>query len=64
MEFFDYRCGFCKGSSTCRDASGLQKEDSRVRVVYKDFPILGEPSELAAKAALASARTRQASTIS
>jgi protein-disulfide isomerase len=32
----------------------LQKEDPRVRVVYKDFPILGEPSELAAKAALAS----------
>ena len=32
----------------------LQKEEPRVRVVYKDFPILGEASELATKAALAS----------
>ncbi|MBK9113960.1 MAG: hypothetical protein IPM88_20575 [Nitrospira sp.] len=32
----------------------LQQSDARVRVVYKDFPILGETSELAAKAALAS----------
>ena len=32
----------------------LQKEDACVHVVYKDLPILGEVSELAAKAALAS----------
>ncbi|MFO0730999.1 MAG: DsbA family protein [Nitrospiraceae bacterium] len=51
VEFFDYRCGYCGGQ---RAPSQLQKEDSRVRVVYKDFPILGEASELAAKAALAS----------
>jgi protein-disulfide isomerase len=52
VEFFDYRCGFCKRAAAA--VTQLQKEDSRVRVVYKDFPILGEPSELAAKAALAS----------
>jgi protein-disulfide isomerase len=52
VEFFDYRCGFCKRAAPA--VTQLQKEDSRVRVVYKDFPILGEPSELAAKAALAS----------
>ena len=52
VEFFDYRCGFCRRAAPA--VTQLQKEDSRVRVVYKDFPILGEPSELAAKAALAS----------
>jgi len=52
VEFYDYRCGFCKRAAGA--VTELQKEDPRVRVVYKDFPILGEPSELAAKAALAS----------
>ncbi len=52
VEFFDYRCGYCKRAAGA--VTQLQKEDPRVRVVYKDFPILGEASELAAKAALAS----------
>ncbi|BFU96683.1 MAG: putative Oxidoreductase, DsbA-like [Nitrospira sp.] len=52
VEFFDYQCGYCKRAAAA--VTQLQKEDTRVRVVYKDFPILGEPSELAAKAALAS----------
>lgn len=52
VEFFDYRCGFCKRVAGA--VTQLQKDDSQVRVVYKDFPILGEASELAAKAALAS----------
>lgn len=52
VEFFDYRCGYCKKAASA--VTALQQEDPRVRVVYKDFPILGEPSELAAKAALAS----------
>jgi protein-disulfide isomerase len=52
VEFYDYRCGYCKKAASA--VTELQKLDSRVRVVYKDFPILGEPSELAAKAALAS----------
>jgi protein-disulfide isomerase len=52
VEFYDYRCGFCKKAASA--VTTLQKEDPRVRVVYKDLPILGEPSELAAKAALAS----------
>lgn len=52
VEFYDYRCGFCKKAASA--VTELQKVDSRVRVVYKDFPILGEPSALAAKAALAS----------
>ena len=52
VEFFDYRCGYCKRAASA--VTQLQKEDLRVRVVYKDFPILGEASEIAAKAALAS----------
>lgn len=51
VEFFDYRCGFCK--KVAGTVTQLQKEDSSVRIVYKDFPILGELSVLAAKAALA-----------
>lgn len=52
IEFYDYRCGYCKKAAAA--VTELQKVDSRVRVVYKDFPILGESSVLAAKAALAS----------
>ncbi len=52
VEFFDYRCGYCK--RTAGAVTQLQENDARVRVVYKDLPILGETSELAAKAALAS----------
>lgn len=52
VEFYDYRCGYCKRAAAA--VTELQKVDPRVRVVYKDFPILGESSELAAKAALAS----------
>ncbi len=52
IEFFDYRCGYCKRAADA--VTQIQKDDPRVRVVYKDLPILGEASELAAKAALAS----------
>ena len=52
VEFFDYRCGFCKRVAGA--VTQLQQEDPRVRIVYKDLPILGEASELATKAALAS----------
>lgn len=51
VEFFDYRCGYCKLVSTT--LTQLQKDDARVRIVYKSFPILGEESVFAAKAALA-----------
>lgn len=50
VEFFDYRCGFCKRAAGA--VTQLQQDNPRVRVVYKDLPILGEASELAAKAAL------------
>ncbi len=52
VEFFDYRCGFCKRVAAA--VTQLQQDDPEVRVVYKDFPILGETSVFAARAALAS----------
>lgn len=52
IEFFDYRCVFCK--RVAGSVTQLQKDDAHVRIVYKDFPILGDDSMQAAKAALAS----------
>ncbi|MGD9850860.1 MAG: DsbA family protein [Nitrospirales bacterium] len=52
VEFFDYRCGYCKHVAGA--VTQLQQDDPNVRVVYKDYPILGEASELASRAALAS----------
>jgi protein-disulfide isomerase len=51
VEFFDYRCGYCKGVAP--DVQKLLAEDPNVRIVYKEFPILGPESDLAARAALA-----------
>lgn len=52
VEFFDYRCGYCK--RVAGTVTQLQQDDPNVRIVYKDFPILGENSVFAARAALAS----------
>lgn len=49
--FFDYNCGYCRRSLP--GLNDILKKDSAVRVVYKEFPILGTPSLVAAKAALA-----------
>jgi protein-disulfide isomerase len=50
VEFFDYRCGYCKKVEGT--VAELAKRPG-VRIVYKDFPILGPDSLLAAQAALA-----------
>ncbi len=52
VEFFDYRCPYCK-----RDLPILREllaEDTNLRIVYKEFPILGPDSVVASKAAIAS----------
>jgi protein-disulfide isomerase len=54
VEFFDYNCGYCKREVA--EVKKLIQSDSDVRVVIKEFPILGKGSLFAAKAALASAR--------
>jgi protein-disulfide isomerase len=51
VEFFDYRCPACK--AVAATVKQLIREDPTLRIVYKEFPILGEESVLAAKAALA-----------
>jgi protein-disulfide isomerase len=51
VEFFDYRCPYCR--TFARTLADVEREDSQLRVVYKEFPILGPGSVLAAKAALA-----------
>ena len=51
VEFFDYRCPYCKQAHNQLQA--LLKRDSKVRVVLKEFPILGPESVVASRAALA-----------
>jgi protein-disulfide isomerase len=52
VEFFDYNCGYCKAANewVMKEATDRSGE---VRVIFKEFPILRDSSELAAKAALA-----------
>ncbi len=50
-EFFDYRCPYCKTAAPALPAFLLAHPD--VRLVYKEFPILSEASEKAARLALA-----------
>lgn len=54
VEFFDYNCGFCRRALP--DVVKLIDNDDKVRVVFKEFPIFGEESEDAAKAALAAGK--------
>lgn len=51
VEFFDYNCGYCKRGFS--DIAKLIKADPKVRVVFKEFPILSADSEKAAIVALA-----------
>ena len=51
VEFFDYNCPYCKRAAA--DVKSLLEADDGVRVVYREWPILGEGSVFAARAALA-----------
>ena len=51
VEFFDYRCPYCKQVAPAIDS--LLAEDKKLRIVYKEFPVLGPESVTAARAALA-----------
>ncbi len=51
VEFFDYRCGYCK--KVFPTIQKLLKEDTNIRYVFKEFPILGPLSEIATRASLA-----------
>jgi protein-disulfide isomerase len=51
VEFFDYRCTYCKRALT--DMMELMKDDPKLKIVLKEFPVLGEPSTQAAQVAVA-----------
>lgn len=52
VEFFDYNCPYCRRAMPQLET--LLDEDPNVRLVYREWPILGEGSVFAARAALAS----------
>ena len=54
VEFLDYRCGFCKRAHD--EILELLEADSGIRLIVKEFPILGLESELASRFAIASLR--------
>src|SRR5471032_44109 len=58
VEFFDYNCGYCKRAMT--DMLDLMKSDPKLKVVLKEFPVLGPGSVEAAQVAVA-ARLQDAS---
>src|SRR4029079_15641877 len=51
VEFFDYNCGYCKRAMT--DMLELMKSDPKLKVVLKEFPVLGTGSLEAAQVAVA-----------
>ena len=51
VEFFDYRCPYCKQVEASLEA--LLIEDRQLRLVYKELPVLGPESVTASRAALA-----------
>jgi len=54
VEFFDYACPYCKASNPVIDR--LLQEDKGLRVVYRELPILGQDSVVAARLSLAASK--------
>ncbi|UAK26733.1 DsbA family protein [Sphingomonas nostoxanthinifaciens] len=52
--FTDYSCGYCRASAP--DIDRLLAEDPKLRVVWREIPVLGPQSEVAARLALAAAK--------
>ena len=53
VEFFDYACGYCRAAR--KDVDRLLAEDPRLKVVYRELPILSEDSNKAAHVSLLAA---------
>src|SRR6185437_2780068 len=51
VEFFDYNCGYCKRAMA--DMIDLMKTDPKLKIVLKEFPVLGPGSVEAARVAVA-----------
>ena len=54
VEFFDNQCPYCQANEP--ELQKLLKQDARVKLILKEFPILGPTSLVASKAALASVK--------
>jgi protein-disulfide isomerase len=54
VQFFDYSCGYCRQSNA--DVDRLLSEDNRLRVVWRELPVLGPDSEAAARVSMAAAQ--------
>jgi protein-disulfide isomerase len=54
VEFFDYRCPYCK--QVLPSLQTLLNQDRKLRFLYKEMPVLGPQSVVAARAALAAER--------
>jgi len=57
VEFFDYNCGYCRRNS--KVIHDLLEGDKQVRVLLREWPILGEGSQFAARASLAAQQQDQ-----
>jgi len=51
VEFMDYRCGYCRKAFV--DVEQLIELDGNIRLILKEYPVLGEQSERAARFAIA-----------
>jgi protein-disulfide isomerase len=54
VEFFDYACGYCRKSNP--DIERLLAEDKKLKVVWRELPVLGPDSQAAAEVSLAAAQ--------
>ncbi len=54
IEFYDYACGYCRASLPVM--ARLIAEDPKLRIVYREFPVLGPASEVASRLALAASK--------
>jgi protein-disulfide isomerase len=50
IEFLDYRCGYCRKAH--KEVRKLIKSDKNIRLIIKEYPILGEKSTLSARLAI------------
>lgn len=55
VEFLDYKCGYCRKAHD--GVAELIKSDGNIRLVVKEFPILGDESIIASRFAVSTLRT-------
>ena len=55
VEFIDYRCGYCRRAHP--EVTELIESDGNIRLIVKEFPILGDPSVVSSRFAVAVLQT-------